>query len=104
VAEAGSLLAQDMGEIDAATLEQAAVLDQARNPTAALRAVPGVAQEGLALGGFEFADDAILQSGEKTPDRYDVHQGSLGSGSFMVITFSLWRLRKASSFRTSARP
>jgi hypothetical protein len=63
--------------------------------------VPGVAQEGLAFERFEFADDAVLQSGEIVPDRGDVHQAS---GSFIASTLSLWRVRKSSSFLARVRP
>ena len=90
-----------MGEIDAAALEQLAVFDQAGNPAAAMRPVPGVAQEGQALLNFELADDAVLQSGEIVPDRGDVHQAS---GSFIASTLSLWRTRKSSSFLARVRP
>ncbi len=97
----GHGLALDVGEIDAAALEQLAVFDQARYAAATLWPVPGVTQEGCAFDGFEFADDAILQAGEIGADRRDVHQSS---GSFMASTFSLWRARNSSSFFASSRP
>jgi hypothetical protein len=91
-----------MGEVDAAALEEAALLDQAGEAAAALGAVPAVGEKGLAA--LEFTDDAILQSGEIVPDWRDVHRASQDSGSFIARTFSLWRERKSSSFFASARP
>jgi hypothetical protein len=47
-----------MGEVDAAALEEAALLDQAGEAAAALGARPSVGEEGLAVEGGQGIDDA----------------------------------------------
>jgi hypothetical protein len=51
-----------MGKADAAALEHIAFLDQPRNAAAALRALPGIPDEGLAVNAFQRRDDAVLQA------------------------------------------
>ncbi len=57
----GQLVAGDVGEIDAAALEEGAFFDQPRNATTTLRTCPRVAPERLAVEGFQRCDNAFLQ-------------------------------------------
>ena len=55
-------------EVDAAALEKVSLLDDARHAAAALRALPGIGGERLAVERFQRGDDSRLQLAEVLED------------------------------------
>jgi hypothetical protein len=68
------LPAGDVGEVDAAALEDVAILEHARDTATPFRAAPFVAAEGLTVERFQLTDDARLQTFEIVARFADVPQ------------------------------
>src|SRR5688572_5828639 len=80
----GQARGRDFGIVDAALLDERAVLQHARFAAAAARALPAVAAEGChAVGALDRVDEALLQAGEPLAHGDAISHGSRSRGRIL---------------------